>query len=130
MRKIAIVMIMTILTTSSLASTIKNTNSGQYILANGPAPTAIKKDQNLVRGPRVAKPKLFRSNPLRKSQLLTGSDPVIDDEDVYIGYRRRDLQKIQTDPAPDNPEGLNDHVRWQLFLARTAALVLAKNSVA
>ena len=71
--------------------------------------------------PRIPKPKLLRSNPLRKSLILGGSDPadVIDDEDIATGYRRRDLDKSKTiEPADD----LSDYVLVRLAVARAKAM--------
>jgi hypothetical protein len=71
--------------------------------------------------PRIPKPKLLRSNPLRKSLILGGSDPadVIDDEDISTGYRRRDLDKSKTvKPADD----LSDYVLVRLAVARAKAM--------
>ena len=71
--------------------------------------------------PRIPKPKLLRSNPLRKSLILGGSNPadVIDDEDIVIGYRRRDLDKSKTiKPADD----LSDYVLVRLAVARAKAM--------
>jgi hypothetical protein len=71
--------------------------------------------------PRIPKPKLLRSNPLRKSLILGGSNPadVIDDEDIATLYRRRDLDKSKSiEPADD----LSDYVKLRLALARALAM--------
>lgn len=89
-----------------------------------------KKDLVPQSGPRIpAKPKLFRSNPLRKNLIARGSDPIytIDDEDYLSGYRRRDLQKIHTVDNDGDSLGISDRIRWRLFLARTAAVLSMKN---
>ena len=70
---------------------------------------------------RIPKPKLLRSNPLRKSLILGGSDPssTIDDEDIITGYRRRDLDRsYKLEPIDD----LSDYVRFRLALARALAM--------
>ena len=70
---------------------------------------------------RIPKPKLLRSNPLRKSLIIGGEDPanVIDDEDLITGYRRRDLDKSKTiQPDAD----LSDYVKFRLWLARQLAM--------
>jgi len=76
--------------------------------------------------PWIKKPKLLRSNPLRKSLILGGVDPAdveINDEDVYVGYRRPGLVKSQKIYNPDNDnEELPEDIKWKLFLARQAAL--------
>jgi hypothetical protein len=68
------------------------------------------------------KPKLLRSNPLRKSLIIGGSDPytTFDDEDVYIGYRRPELVKDIKIYKPD--EDLPEDIEWKLFLIRQVAL--------
>jgi hypothetical protein len=74
--------------------------------------------------PRIKKPKLLRSNPLRKSLIISGVDPSdldgIDDEDVYVSYRRPELVKNNKVYGPD--EELPDHIKWKLFLARQLAM--------
>lgn len=74
---------------------------------------------------RIKKPKLLRSNPLRKSLIISGVDPSdldgIDDEDVYVSYRRPELVKSQRIYAPD--EELPEDIKWKLFLARQAAMM-------
>jgi hypothetical protein len=71
---------------------------------------------------RIPKPKLLRSNPLRKSLILGGSDPynTIDDEDIITSYRRRDLNKFKTFDSEDE---VSDYVKFRLFLARNLALM-------
>jgi hypothetical protein len=71
--------------------------------------------------PRIPKPKLLRSNPLRKSLIIGGSDPadVIDDEDLITGYRRRDLDKSKTIQPEDD---LSDYVLVRLAVARAKAM--------
>jgi hypothetical protein len=71
---------------------------------------------------RIKKPKLLRSNPLRKSLLAGGSDPgLIDDEDVYVGYRRPQLVSHAKIYSPDDE--LPTDIEWKLFLARQVALL-------
>ena len=83
--------------------------------------TATPKGRALadVHIPRIPKPKIFRSNPLRKTLILNGSDPfdTVDDEDYLPSYRRENKFK---NPNPDND--LSDYVKWRLFLARQLAL--------
>ena len=70
---------------------------------------------------RIPKPKLLRSNPLRKSLIIGGEDPanVIDDEDLITGYRRRDLDKSKTIQPEDD---LSDYVLVRLAVARAKAM--------
>jgi hypothetical protein len=73
---------------------------------------------------RIKKPKLLRSNPLRKSLIISGVSPSdldgIDDEDIYVSYRRPELVKNKYyEPDDDLPED----IQWKLFLARQVALM-------
>lgn len=72
--------------------------------------------------PRIRKPKLLRSNPLRLSLIRGGVDPagvLVDDEDVYVGYRRRDLTKIV---EVENDDNLPDRILTRLEQARELAM--------
>lgn len=85
---------------------------------------ATPNGQALVKLPRIPKPKVFRSNPLRKSQILSGTDPynAVDDED-YIFARNRNKIEVKKFNSSGNDEELSEHVRWRLFLARQLALL-------
>jgi hypothetical protein len=77
--------------------------------------------------PRIKKPKLLRSNPLRKSLIISGVNPSeldgINDEDIYVGYRRESFElKVQKDPDEIDND-LSDYVKFRLFLARQLALM-------
>ena len=129
MQRFIEILIATLMITSSQAST-RLTNGERYLepsLTVAQPQTATPKGPAHARIPRIAKPKLFRSNPHRAVYYATATDQDddigIDDDDKISGYRRRDLQKIQTDTTPDNPEGLSEDIRWRLFLARQAALI-------
>jgi hypothetical protein len=71
----------------------------------------------------IKKPKLLRSNPLRKSLIVSGVDPSdidgITDEDIYVSYRRPELVKIDYKDDDD----LSEDIQWRLFLARQLALL-------
>jgi hypothetical protein len=72
---------------------------------------------------KIKKPKLLRSNPLRKSLLLEGNDFgfLIDDEDIHVGYRRSEVVKdVKVQDADDD---LPDDIKWKLFLIRQLALI-------
>ena len=73
---------------------------------------------------RIKKPKLLRSNPLRKSLIISGVNPSdldgIDDEDIYVSYRRPELVKLQKIYGTDDE--LPEDIQWKLFLARQVAL--------
>ncbi len=79
---------------------------------------------SLLKRPTIKKPKLLRSNPHRfTSTRLQGLDPcyAVDDEDIYVSYRRPELVKDAKVYGPD--EELPKDIEWKLFLARTAALL-------
>jgi len=78
---------------------------------------------------RIPKPKLLRSNPLRKSLIIGGEDPanVIDDEDLITGYRRRDLDKSKTIQPEDD---LSDYVLVRLAVARARAMAAYRKAQA
>jgi hypothetical protein len=107
--------------TSSQASTTL-INGGPYTETNHYGihrPTATQKGPVLAKS-RIPKPKLFRSNPHRKTHFLLiddNDDVFVQDEDLATGYRRRDLSKVE------NQDGISEYVRWRLFLARQLALL-------
>ena len=109
----------------SLASMIVMPVNGSE-LSGKPTPTvtqpktAIQSVQAPVK--RIARPKLFRSNPHRVAHfaLIDDQDDIfIADDDLATGYRRRDLGKIEEQEEAPLPE----HIRWRLFLARQMALL-------
>lgn len=77
---------------------------------------------------RIPKQKLLRSNPLRKSLILGGSDPssTIDDEDLITTYRRRDLDKSDK----IQPDDLSDYVLVRLAVARAKAMAAYRKAQA
>lgn len=98
------------------------------IVTASSAKIATKKEQGLVKLPRIPVPKIFRSNPLRAAYYAANADDTddigIDDDDKITGYRKRDFGKLKTDPTPDDPEGIiTEEIRWKLFLARQLALL-------
>ena len=58
--------------------------------------------------------------------ILGGSDPssTIDDEDIYVGYRRRDLDRSKTIKPVDD---LSDYVLVRLAVARAKAMEAYRN---
>jgi hypothetical protein len=75
------------------------------------------------RQPWIKKPKLLRSNPHRLSLIRGGVDPacvLVDDEDIYVGYRRPQLVREVDWSDPDTP--LPEHIVNRLALAREMAL--------
>jgi hypothetical protein len=70
---------------------------------------------------RVAKPKLFRSNPYRYHRIyVENNDEVtVDDEDLMSPYRREDLFKLV-----DIEEDLPDYILNKLAAARKRAVEL------
>lgn len=101
---------------------------GKPITTELPAQTVIKNAPGHVKVLRVPKPKLFRSNPHRAVHYaLTDDDDdiPIDDDTKITGYRKRDLNKVKSKPTVDDPDGdVTENVRWKLFLARQAALLI------
>jgi hypothetical protein len=81
-----------------------------------------KQPSLLIRKP-IPKPKLLRSNPLRKSLLLEGNDNgfLIDDEDYLVDSRFR-YKLVLVDKNGD-VDDLSDEIKWKLFLARQVALL-------
>ena len=73
---------------------------------------------------KIKKPKLLRSNPLRYSLIrLEGRDPQdvqIDDEDIYVSYRRPEIVKDVKIYEPD--EELPPDITQRLALARARAM--------
>ena len=104
-----------------------NEHYGKPTLSVARAKTVTQKGQALVKSPRIAKPKLFRSNPYRLTTLLNatdGDDIDIDDEAKITGYRKRDFGKVKVDPTSEDPDGIiTEDIRWKLFLARQAAML-------
>ena len=74
--------------------------------------------------PKIRKPKLLRSNPLRLSLINGGADPsdAPDDEGLYVNYNRRPgVPRFQPDFDNDDEE-LSDYVKERLRKARELAL--------
>ena len=81
--------------------------------------TAIPNVPVHVKPTRIPKFKLLRSNPHRYSKIIIDDiDYEVDDEGLATPYRRRDLNKIE------HEDGISEKVRWRLFLARQAALLV------
>jgi len=79
---------------------------------------------SLLKKPTIKKPKLLRSNPHRFTSIrFQGVDPseAIDDEDVYIAYRRPEIEKDFKVYGPDDE--LPKDILWKLFLARQVAML-------
>ena len=105
----------------SLASIISNVQAHD-IPTGASAQTVIKKEQDrAATRPRIPKNKLFRSNPLRKSLILGGTDPwnTVDDEDVIVNSYRR---PIEPNTICNDDDELSDHIKFRLWLARQLAL--------
>lgn len=101
--------------------------SGKQVIIASSVKTVTKNVPVLVKSPRIAKPKIFRSNPHRAvyyASVEDSDDILIYDDDIYTGYRRETFTKIKTEPTADDPDGIiTEEIRWKLFLARTAAMV-------
>lgn len=77
---------------------------------------------------RIAKPKIFRSNPYKlayyNSHWDDSDDIEIDDDDKITGPRREQYGRVKAAPTPVDPEGdVTPDIEWRLFLARTAAML-------
>jgi hypothetical protein len=74
---------------------------------------------------KIKKPKLLRSNPLRKSLLANGNTSgfLIDDEDIYIGFRPPQLERKNSQFEDD--EDISEYAKLRLFIARQLALEAA-----
>jgi hypothetical protein len=82
-------------------------------------PTATQNVPGRVSVHKIPRFKLLRSNPHRFAHKLQDQNyNEIEDDAIISPYRRNDLHKIVS------PDGMNDHVRWKLFLARQAALII------
>ena len=127
-KMLAVIGIMVLTINSSLANTQDSQRLTEFIRTGVFAQTVTPKGPVPVRRTIkvliIPKPKIFRSNPLRKSQILGGTDPsqAVDDED-YIFARNRNKIQIEKLKAHDD---LPEHIRWRLFMARTAALLIHK----
>ena len=77
---------------------------------------------SLLQKQKIKKPKLLRSNPLRKSLIFSGRDPntTIEDEDLIPIERRRPRFDDLRDEL-DEME-LSDEIKLRLFLIRVKAL--------
>ena len=126
MKSFLVALAMTIILMSSQASTIENQTIPTLIGAS--ARTVTKKDRVLVNihTVKIPKPKLFRSNALRKYQILGGTDPsqAVDDED-YIFARNRN--RIEVKKNFDENEELSDYVTVRLAVARAKAMEVYRN---
>ena len=113
---VVFIALITTIVMTSLASTTSNTVPSVFVAQHL---TATPKGPVLVKA-RIPKPKLFRTNPHRKTHFLLiddNDDVFVQDEDLATGYRRRNLTKI------DHEDGISEKVRWRLFLARQMALM-------
>ena len=76
-------------------------------------PTATQNVQGHAKHKRIVKSKVQRAIPFGMDDT---DDDIVQNDDLATGYRRRDLTKIE------HPDGISEHVRWRLFLARQLAL--------
>jgi hypothetical protein len=93
-------------------------------------PSLLRKKPSLLKAsqqsqllkPKIKKPKLLRSNPLRKSLIISGRDPnsTIDDEDLITSHRRQFRFNALWEEL--NEMELSDEIKFRLFLARVKAL--------
>lgn len=119
----------TLMISTSQASThqIGKERYGQHTASN-PAviQTAMKKGPVRVNVIKLTKPKLFVGSP-RQLNADEWDYNFLDIDDVITSYRREDLQKVRAVPTKDDPQGeITEDIRWKLFLARQAALIVHK----
>lgn len=117
---LGILIVISITTSQASMSQIGKELSGKPTPIATQPKTATPNAPVLVK--RIAKPKLFRTNPHRSTHfaLIDDQDDIcITDDDLATGYRRRDLGKIEEPEEAPLPE----HIRWRLFLARQMALL-------
>lgn len=121
MKRLASILVVTLtsispVSTSLAAPTIATAVQHQTVIQNAPV---------RVRSIRIAKPKLFRTNPHRAIHYAIADNPAddfcIQDEDLITTYRRRDLAKLQKDILTN--DDLSEEIRWKLFLARQLAVL-------
>lgn len=80
--------------------------------------TATQNGRVRVSVHRINKPKIFVGNPHKITIFADDwDDNFLDVDDTITSYRRRDLNKIE------HVDGLPEHIRWRLFLARQLALI-------
>jgi hypothetical protein len=80
-----------------------------------------------AKGIRIPKPKLFSGKPQKLSMFADDLDYDSEVDDVITSYRRRDLEKVKATATKDDPEGdISEDIRWKLFLARQAAMLIHK----
>jgi hypothetical protein len=104
----------------SLASTIAIAKPNLQSI-DAQRPTVTQNAQGRVNVHKIPKFKLLRSNPHRFTHKLQDQNyNEVEDDAIISPYRRSDLHKIVS------PDGINDRVRWKLFLARQAAMILHK----
>lgn len=110
-----ILLTMTILMTSLVANGKVQLDHTAIVVQR---PTAIRSVPVRANILKIQKPKLFVGNPHKILIFANDWDgDFLEVDDVITSYRRRDLNKIEHD------DGISDHVRWRLFLARQLALL-------
>lgn len=115
------------ITVMTMASQANTTQSHTKNIAWS-AQTVTKKESRPAVLKRIPKPKIFRSNPHRvayyNSHWDDNDDIDIDDDDKITGPRREQYGRVKVAPTPQDPEGdITPDIEWQLFLARTAAML-------
>ena len=111
-RNILIAMLMTLISQASMSQSGKEHFGKPTVIVAQPQ-TVTRSVPGRV---KIVKPKLFVSTPFHRADDL---DDALED-DIITSYRRRDLNKIE------HEDGISEHVRWKLFLARQLALLKHK----
>ena len=113
--------ILTIGTSQASTSPSGIEESKKVIVSAIPRPIVTRNASGHVSILKVPKPKLFTGKPHNNFIFANDwEDDFLEIDDVITSYRRRDLNKIE------HLEGLSEHVRWRLFLARQLALLKYK----
>lgn len=116
MKKLLGILIATVMTMTSQASTNLNGNV-HYGKLKATATPRLTVTRSVPVRVKIQKPKIFVSKPFHRADDL---DDDIDVDDIITSYRRRDLNKIE------HEEGISDNIRWRLFLARQLAMLKHK----
>ena len=116
MKRLLGILIATVMTTASQASTSQsgNVDFGKSSVTATQPKIVIQNARAHVKPKKIINAKVVRFVPLGAND---DDDIFVQEEDLATGYRRRDLNKIEHD------DGISEHVRWRLFLARQLALL-------
>jgi hypothetical protein len=103
----------TLLTATVLISSLASGNENLTISV-AQHQIVTPKEQVRVKHRRIVKSKVQRVQPFGIDDT---DDDIVQNDDFATGYRRRDLTRIK------HEDGISEHVRWRLFLARQLAMM-------